>query len=64
MLLAAEHRPKDTGAKKSTPIRTARPATSATGKKTGAAAGRRREDLSRLTKAELYKRATSPSAPP
>ncbi|MCX5216123.1 Ku protein [Kitasatospora sp. NBC_00240] len=56
------HRPKDTGGKKSTSTR-ARPATSATGKKTGTAAGRRKEDLSGLTKSELYKKATAAHLP-
>ncbi|MFD0260160.1 Ku protein [Kitasatospora indigofera] len=60
---SAGHRPKDTGAKKSTSPRAARPATSATGKKTGVAAARRREDLSGLTKAELYKKATAVDLP-
>jgi DNA end-binding protein Ku len=59
---AGGHRPKDTGGKKSTSTR-ARPATSATGKKTGTAAGRRKEDLSELTKAELYKKATAADLP-
>ena len=60
---SAGRRPKDTGGKKSTSTRAARPTTSATGKKTGTAANRRREDLSELTKAELYKRATELDLP-
>ncbi|MFD7985228.1 hypothetical protein ACFV4M_17915, partial [Kitasatospora indigofera] len=60
---SAGHQPKDTGAKKSTSTRTTRPATSATGKKTGTAAGRRKEDLSGLTKSELYKKATAAHLP-
>ncbi|WP_329501516.1 Ku protein [Kitasatospora herbaricolor] len=59
---SAGHRPKDTGGKKSTSHR-ARPTTSATGKKTSTAAGRRKEDLSGLTKAELYKKATAADLP-
>ncbi|MET9611659.1 Ku protein [Kitasatospora indigofera] len=59
---SAGHRPKDTGAKKSTSTR-ARPATSATGKKTSTAGSRRKEDLSELTKAELYKKATAADLP-
>ncbi|MFE3113744.1 hypothetical protein ACFXKJ_37935 [Kitasatospora indigofera] len=60
---SAGHQPKDTGAKKNTSTRTTRPATSATGKKTGTAAGRRKEDLSGLTKSELYKKATAAHLP-
>ncbi|MFF1872342.1 Ku protein [Kitasatospora herbaricolor] len=60
---STRHRPKNTEAKKSTSARTARPATSATGKKTSTAAGRRKEDLSGLTKAELYKKATAAHLP-
>ncbi|MFE2914940.1 hypothetical protein ACFXI0_29465, partial [Kitasatospora indigofera] len=55
------HRPKETEGKKSTSTR-ARPATSATGKKTSTAS-RRREDLSGLTKSELYKKATAAHLP-
>ena len=62
---SAQRRPKDAGGKKttSTAART-RTATSATGKKTGAAAATaRRGDLTKLTKAELYKRATELDLP-
>ncbi|MFE2914043.1 Ku protein, partial [Kitasatospora indigofera] len=58
---SAGHQPKDARGKKSTSTR-ARPATSATGKKTGTAS-RRREDLSGLTKSELYKKATAAHLP-
>ncbi|MFC8454960.1 hypothetical protein [Kitasatospora sp. NPDC057223] len=59
---SAQRQPKETGGKKTTatsPAGRTRAATSATGKKTGAAAAtaRRREDLSKLTKTELYRRA-------
>ncbi|MFF3598022.1 non-homologous end joining protein Ku [Kitasatospora indigofera] len=58
---SAGHQPKDARGKKSTSTR-ARPATSATGKKTGTAS-RRRQDLSGLTKSELYKKATAAHLP-
>ena len=54
---AAQRRPKEVGGKNSTSTARGRAATSATGKRTGTAAAARREDLSALTKAELYRRA-------
>ncbi|WP_405015724.1 hypothetical protein OHV05_00435 [Kitasatospora sp. NBC_00070] len=52
--------PKAVGGKKSTSTKAtaSKPATSATGERRTAAAGRAKEDLGALTKAELYKRAT------
>ncbi|WP_405021333.1 Ku protein [Kitasatospora sp. NBC_00070] len=52
--------PKAVGGKKTTSVKAAssKPSTSATGKRRSAAAGRAKEDLGALTKAELYKRAT------
>lgn len=59
---AARAEPKATGGKKSTSAtKAAKPATSATGKKRSAAASasaEKKEDLSGLNKAELYRRAT------
>ena len=61
---SAQRQPKDAGGKKTTATGRARAATSATGKKTGAAtAAARREDLSKLTKGELYKRAAEADLP-
>ncbi|MFC8452140.1 Ku protein [Kitasatospora sp. NPDC057223] len=60
---SAQRRPKDADGKKTTATTArARTATSATGKQTGAAAARR-EDLSALTKTELYQRATELDLP-
>ena len=52
---SARRQPEEAGGKKTTSTARGRAATSATGKKTGVAA--RREELSALTKAELYRRA-------